>query len=153
MTLWTIASQAPLSMGFSSQEYWSRVSFPTSGDLPNPGIKSTSLASPALAGGFFTSSTTCKAPRIEPTSLKSPASASRFSPLAWLERTLLFIQFSSVTQSFPTLCDPWTAACQVSLSITNSELAQTHVHKVDDAIQPSHLLSPPFPPTFNLSQH
>ena len=50
--------------------------------FPSPGIKSMSLASPALAGGFFTSSTTCKAPRIEPTSLKSPASTGRFFPLA-----------------------------------------------------------------------
>ena len=51
-TPWTIAHQAPLSMEFFKQEYWSRLSFPTPGDLPNPGIKS---ASPALAGGFFTS--------------------------------------------------------------------------------------------------
>ena len=48
--------QAPLSMGFSRQEYWSRLPFPTPGDLPNPQIKPGSLASPALAGGFFTTS-------------------------------------------------------------------------------------------------
>ena len=49
---------------------------------------------------------------------------------------------------------PWTAACQVSLSVTNSQsLTQTHVHWVSDAIQPSHPLSSPSPPTFNLSQH
>ena len=54
-TPWTVAHQAPLSMGFSRQEYWSGVPFPTEGDLPYPGIESTvSLASPALAGGFFT---------------------------------------------------------------------------------------------------
>ena len=53
-TPWTVARQAPLSMEFSRQEYWSGVPFPTPGDLPNPGIKSVSLASPALAGGFFT---------------------------------------------------------------------------------------------------
>ena len=41
-------------MGFSWQEYWSGLSFPTPGDLPDPGIKPISLASPALAGGFFT---------------------------------------------------------------------------------------------------
>ncbi|ELR58856.1 hypothetical protein M91_15770, partial [Bos mutus] len=50
--------QAPLSMGFSRQEYWNRFPFPTPGDLPNPGIKPSSLASPALASGFFTTSTT-----------------------------------------------------------------------------------------------
>ena len=46
--------QAPPSMEYSRQEYWSRLPFPTPGDLPNPGIEPTSLVSPALAGGFFT---------------------------------------------------------------------------------------------------
>ena len=54
-TLWTVAHQAPLSMGFFRQEYWSGLPFPTPGDLPDPGIQTVSLASPALAGGFFTS--------------------------------------------------------------------------------------------------
>ena len=49
MTLWTIANQAPLSLGFSRQEYWRGLPFPTPGQLPNPGTK---LASPI--GGFFT---------------------------------------------------------------------------------------------------
>ena len=49
---------------------------------------------------------------------------------------------------------PWTAACQASLSITNSQsLLKTHVHWVGDAIQPSHPLSSPSPPAFNLFQH
>ena len=39
VTPWTVACQAPLSMGFSRQEYWSGLLFPSSGDLPNPGIK------------------------------------------------------------------------------------------------------------------
>ena len=46
-------------MGFSRQEYWSGLPCPPPEDLPNPGIKPTSLSSPALAGGFFTNSTTC----------------------------------------------------------------------------------------------
>ena len=46
--------QAPLSGEFSRQEYWSGLSFPLPGDLPNPGVKPTSSVSPALAGGFFT---------------------------------------------------------------------------------------------------
>ena len=50
-TAWTVAHQAPLSMGFSRQEYWSGLPFPTPGDLPDPGIKP---MFPALAGGFFT---------------------------------------------------------------------------------------------------
>ena len=50
-TPWTVAHQAPLSMGFSKKEYWSGLPFPPPEDLPNPGIKP---MSPALAGGFFT---------------------------------------------------------------------------------------------------
>ena len=51
-TLWTVACQAPLSMGFPRQEYWSRFPFPSPGDLPNDlGMEPASLA---LAGGFFT---------------------------------------------------------------------------------------------------
>ena len=49
-----VAHQAPLSMGFSTQEYWSGLPFPTPGDLLDPGIKLGSLASPGLAGRFFT---------------------------------------------------------------------------------------------------
>ena len=54
VTPWTVARQAALSMEFSRQEYWSGLPFPPSGDLPDPRIEVTSLASPALAGGFFT---------------------------------------------------------------------------------------------------
>ena len=61
MTLQTIASQVPLSMGFSRQECWSGLPCPPSGDLPNPGIETASLMSLALGGGFFTTSTTWEA--------------------------------------------------------------------------------------------
>ena len=57
-TPWTVAYQALPSMEFSKQVYWSRLPFPSPGDLPDPGIKP---ASPALAGGFFTTSTTWEA--------------------------------------------------------------------------------------------
>ena len=53
-TLWTVAHQTPLSMGFSRQEYWSGLPFLSPGDLPNWGIKPASLLSPALASRFFT---------------------------------------------------------------------------------------------------
>ena len=53
--LWTVAHQASLSIGFSSQEYWNGLPYPSPGDLPDPGIEPTS---PALAGGFFTTSAT-----------------------------------------------------------------------------------------------
>ena len=55
-TSWPIDRWAPLSMGFPRQEYWSGLPFPVQGDLPNPGIAPMSLASPTLAGGFFTTS-------------------------------------------------------------------------------------------------
>ena len=51
--LWTVTHQASLSMGFLRQEYWSVVPCPPPEDLPDPGIKSVSLMSPALAGRFF----------------------------------------------------------------------------------------------------
>ena len=56
----TVTHQASLSMGFSRQEYWSGLPFPPPEDLPDPGIKLTSLVSPGLAGGFFTTGATCK---------------------------------------------------------------------------------------------
>ena len=61
MTLWTIAHQTPLSMGFSRQEYWSGLPCPPQGDLLEPGIKPASLMSPILAGWFFTTSSTWEA--------------------------------------------------------------------------------------------
>ena len=53
VTPWTVAHQAPLSMGFPRQEYWSGLPFPSPGDLTEPGIKPESPESPALAGRFF----------------------------------------------------------------------------------------------------
>ena len=53
VTLWTVACQAPLSMEFSRQEYWSGLPFPNPEDLPDPGIKPASLTSPILAGNFY----------------------------------------------------------------------------------------------------
>ena len=53
VTLWTVAHQAPLSVGFSRQEYWSGLPFPTPGHLPDAGIEPMSPESPALAGRFF----------------------------------------------------------------------------------------------------
>ena len=53
-TPWTVACQAPLSMGFSRQEYWSGLPFPPPGNLSDPGIEPASPASPVLAGRFST---------------------------------------------------------------------------------------------------
>ena len=62
VTLWTIACQAPLSIGFSRQEYWSGLLCPSPGNLPDSGNEPASLTSLALAGGFFTTSATWEAP-------------------------------------------------------------------------------------------
>ena len=61
-TLWAVAHQSPLSMEFSRQEYWSGLPCLPRGDLPFSGTKPPSLTSPALAGGFFTTSATWGAP-------------------------------------------------------------------------------------------
>ena len=61
---WTVAHQAPLSVGFSRQEYWSGLPCPPPRGLPDPGIQPRCLVPPALAGGFFTTSTTWEACRL-----------------------------------------------------------------------------------------
>ena len=80
-------------------------------------------------GGFFTT---------EPP--KKPLAPIKFSSVQSLSHVWLFV-------------NPWTAACQPSLSITNTEFTQTHIHCISDTIQPSHPLSSPSPPTFNFPQH
>ena len=60
--MWTVAHQAPLFMGFSRQEYWSGLSCPLPGDLPDSGIEPTSLASPVLAVRFIYHYVTREAP-------------------------------------------------------------------------------------------
>ena len=62
VTPWTTAHQAPLSMGFSRQEYWSGLPCPPPGDFPGSGTEPGSLMSPASAGRFFTMSATWDAP-------------------------------------------------------------------------------------------
>ena len=65
-TPWTVAHQAPLSMGFSRQQHWNGLPCPLIGDLPDPGIEVVSLLSPALAGRFFTTSATWEVLRLRP---------------------------------------------------------------------------------------
>ena len=67
---------------------------------------------------------------------------------------LFSVQFSSISQSCPTLCDPMDCITPgFPIHHQLPELAQTHVHRVSDAIQLSHLLSTLSPPVLNLSQH
>ena len=82
---WTVACQAPLSMGFSRQEYWSGLPCPPPGRLPDLGIKPSSFMSLVLAVGFFITSTTWEA------LCDSVAAAAAAAKLL---------------QSCPTLCDP-----------------------------------------------
>ena len=63
VTPWTITCQTPLSTGLSRQEHWSGLPCLLPGNLPDPGTESTSLMSPELADGFFTTSATWEAPR------------------------------------------------------------------------------------------
>ena len=104
-------------MEFSRQKHWSRQSFPSSGDLPEPGIKP-------------------RSPTLKADSLPSEPPGKPY-PL-----------FSSVAQSCPTLCDPINCSTP-GLPVHHQlpESTQTHVHCVGDAIQPSHPLSSPLPPS------
>ena len=97
-------------------------------------------------------------PEIEwPTSigsLKKQENSRKTSTSALLIIPKLLTMFSSVAHSCPTLCDPMDCT-MLGFPVHHQfpELAQTHVHQVGDAIQPSHPLSAPSPPAFNLSQH
>ena len=65
----------------------------------------------------------------------------------------MYIQFSSIAQSCPTLCNPMNCSTPgLPVHQQLPEFTQTHVHRVGDAIQPSHPLSSPSPPAFNTSQ-
>ena len=108
--------------------------------------------SPALAGRFFTTGNTWEAP------LECVVGVYL---LVFLESSLSLVKkvpqliFDSVKSLSPVqfFATPWTVARHTSLSITILEFAQTHVHRVGDAIQPSHPLLSPSPPAFNLSRH
>ena len=68
--------------------------------------------------------------------------------------TIFSVLFGSIAQSYPTICDPMDCSrLGFPVHHQHSELAQTHVHQVGNAIQPSHPLSPLPSPAFNLSQH
>ena len=124
-----VADSVPVSMGFSRQEYWSGLPFPSPGDLPDPVSKSGLL--PCLL--HCRQILYCLANSLPNSGM---------------------IEFSSVAQSRPILCDPM-GCCTPGLPVLHQlpEFTQTHVHWVSDAIQPSHLLSSPSPPAFGLSQH
>ena len=92
-TPWTVVYQAPLSMKFSRQEYWSWLPFPSPGDLPDPGIEPSCLLSPVLAGGFSTIVPLGNSIRVR----VFEYGCLYFYP-KWKKR--------EVTQPCPTLCNP-----------------------------------------------
>ena len=105
---WTAAHQAPLSIGFPRQEYWSGLPFPSPGNLHDPGIKPTSHVSPTLAGEFFTntSSANWEARWI---------SCGISQAICWI--LLLWFSCSLLSDS----ATPWTTARQASQSFTVSQ--------------------------------
>ena len=118
VTLWTVACQDPLFTGFPRQDYWSGLSFPSPGDLPDPGIEP---KSPALAGRFF---------------IMEPPEKPILIPYTYLYHwTLLFgvlsvlYLFSSVTQTCLTLCDPINHSTpRLPVHHKLPEFTQTHAH-------------------------
>ena len=130
--------------GFSRQQYWSGLPFPSPGDHLDPWIRP---RSPALWADSLLSEPLGK-------------SYSQYYSLMYInsifiitQRAMAPISVSSVVQSCPTLCDPMDYTMPGFLVHHQLlELTQTHVHWVSDTIQPPHPLSSPSPPTFKLSQ-
>ena len=96
VTLWTVALQAPLSMGFSRQEYWSGLPCSPSGDFPNPGIEPTFLVSvsPALAGRFFITSAFWGVPIQKPKKKLTRGLRRHFHSLLCFVNDLLFVSLN-----------------------------------------------------------
>ena len=111
VTPWTVARQAPLSMGFS--EYWSGFPCPPPGELPSPGIEPLSLVSLALAGRFFTTSAIREGPRAFNVTLQNSPSST--TPRVFPSHTG---QNHSLTFRVITLLGP----CQGSLASYESQI-------------------------------
>ena len=106
-TPWIVAGQAPLSMGFPRQEYWSGLPFPSPKDLHDSGVGPTSLLSPVSTGRFFTTSATWETRIRTQTAFEITTYGSSFLLNSSLEALQAHqTQFSSVIQSCPTLCNP-----------------------------------------------
>ena len=130
--LQTVACQAPLSMGFSRWKYWNGLLFLTLEDPPNPGTEPTFLASPALAGGSFTTSTTWKASlginfiaeRLYPlnNTFPHPGNHCFYSPFLWV----LFSKYILHIQVLHAVC----VFCvwPISLSIMSSRFIHVIIH-------------------------
>ena len=151
MTPWTVACQAPLSMEFFRQEYWSGLSFPSPGDLPtrrlNPGLPHCRHILYQLSHQG--------SPEIPVQRSSWPYNRSLTDECTLPHYVKMKFRFSSV-QSLSRVrrCNPMNHSMP-GLPVHHHllEFTQTHVHRVRDAIQLSHLLSSPSPPAPNPSQH
>ena len=111
VTPWTVPHQSPLSMGFSKQEYLSKLPFPPPGDLPDPGIQPASLAPPILAGIFFTTASPGKPKVIVRGGQKgNVAAGSSLNALVhwvpWVDTHSLFVLRQQRTRKFKTIYGP-----------------------------------------------
>ena len=140
------AHQASPSLGFSRQEHWSGLPFPSPMHESEKWKWSRSVLSDSLWPHG-----------LQPTRLLRPwgfPGKSTGVGCHCLLHYLVSVQFSSVAQSCPTLWDPMNRSTP-GLPVHHQllEFTQTHVHRVSNTIQPPHPLSSPSPPAFNLSQH
>ena len=139
-------------MGFFRQEHWSGLPFPSpKGTIERKKVKS--LSRVQLFAIPWTIAHQAP-PSMEFSRQEYRSGLPLPSPWGSLKTLSHSVQFSSVTESYPTLCNPMNCSSP-GLPVYHQllESTQTHVHRVDDAIQPSHPLSSPSPPALNLSQH
>ena len=121
-TLWTVAHQAPPSMGFSRQEYWSRLPFPSPGDLPDPGIES-------------------RSPALQADSLTSEPPESKIQFLCWMA-TLKLLSGST----FPSLSNTWLENTSIEKGTWALGSDRTGFQcYICDSCKPPHLSKPDFP--------
>ena len=155
---WTIVCQASLSMEFSRQEYWRELPFPSSRDLPDPGIKTVYLKSPACMYICIQYMYIVTSGNHIHTHIYIHIYVYIYTYICTCICTRIYIhtsdQIRSLTHSCLTLCDPMNRSTP-GLPVHHQllEFTETHVHRVSDAIQPSHPLSSPSPPAPNPSQH
>ena len=139
-TLWTVAHQAPLSMEFSRQEYWSGLPCSPPGDLPNPGIEPMSLMSPALVGAFFTTSATWELPSCRSTYFLCASHTGRYA--SFQESKIRLREAKNITEGQIRLSGSESVSCSV---VSNSlrtpwTLPGSSVHRILQARHWSGLL-------------